>query len=74
MDPIAVNLKGNLTYYSVPQPGAGLLIASILSIMDELISPMEETAKEQLTYHRIAEVFKYVHGQQMKDLEQVGSF
>ena len=63
-------MKGNLTFHSVP--GAGLLVASMLNILDELIPAVEGIEKDPLTYHRIAEVFKYVHGQPMNVLEQVG--
>ena len=69
MSPITVNLKENFTFVSVP--GGGLLVALILNILDELIPVLEGVENDPLTYHRIAEVFKYVHGQHVNDLEQV---
>ena len=66
VEPVKVELQGNLTFYSIPPPGSGLITAFILNTLDRLIPRKEEVEKEALTYHHIAQVFKYANAQQIK--------
>uniref|UniRef100_A0A0P6D9U5 Gamma-glutamyltranspeptidase 1 n=1 Tax=Daphnia magna TaxID=35525 RepID=A0A0P6D9U5_9CRUS len=67
-DPIKVELHNNMTLYSMPPPGSGVLTAFILNILDgHLIK--EKTAKassDPRIYHRIAEAFKHAYAQRTK--------
>ncbi|XP_046440696.1 scoloptoxin SSD14-like isoform X1 [Daphnia pulex] len=67
-DPIKVELHNNMTLYSMPPPGSGVLTAFILNILDgHLIG--EKTGKQSrdpTNYHRIAEAFKHAYAQRTK--------
>lgn len=64
MEPIRVQLKGNLTMYSMPPPGSGVLTAYIMKTLDEYFYQADAAAsKDPVTYHRIAEAFKHAYGQ-----------
>lgn len=45
--------------YSIPPPGSGALTAYTLNILKDLLPLKKETARDPLTYHRIAEAFKH---------------
>ena len=51
--------------YSIPPPGSGVLTAYILNILDAFLL-QDSTGKDPLTYHRIAEAFKYAYAQRTK--------
>lgn len=63
-----MELHNNMTLYSMPPPGSGVLTAFILNILDgHLIQ--EKTAKassDPRIYHRIAEAFKHAYAQRTK--------
>lgn len=64
-DPVKVDLTGDLTLYSTPPPGSGVLLAYIMKILDGL--DLRKTGnKDPLTYHRIAEAFKHSYAQRTK--------
>lgn len=62
--PITTKLKNGDMFYSFPPPGSGALLAFILNILDgynftrDSIDGINNTV---LTYHRIAEAFKYAY-------------
>ncbi|XP_054274765.1 scoloptoxin SSD14-like [Macrosteles quadrilineatus] len=62
-DPITMKLRDN-TLYSTPPPGAGVLLAFILKILDgfdltpDSVSTLEKTTT---TIHRMVEAFKYAY-------------
>lgn len=65
VEPIKADLRGDLTLYSIPPPGSGVLLAYIMKILDGL--ELHKTgSKDPLTYHRIAEAFKYAYAQRTK--------
>lgn len=67
VEPIRVELKGNLTLYSIPPPGSGVLTAYIMKTLDEYFYQAEpSTNKEPVTYLRMAEAFKHAYGQRTK--------
>lgn len=56
--PVTANLINNVTMYSVPPPGSGVLLALILNILNGIV-PHENNIT---TYQRITEAFKYGFG------------
>lgn len=56
--PVTVNMINNITMYTVPPPGSGVLLALILNILNGFV-PHEY---EVTTYQRITEAFKYGFG------------
>jgi gamma-glutamyltranspeptidase/glutathione hydrolase/leukotriene-C4 hydrolase len=56
--PVTANLINNVTMYSVPAPGSGVLLALILNILNGMV-PQENNVT---TYQRITEAFKYGFG------------
>lgn len=66
LDPVKVDLTGNLTVYSIPPPGSGVLTAYILNILDDLLPRDKAARKDPLTYHRIAEAFKHAFAYRTK--------
>lgn len=68
--PIAIGLSNKLMMYTVPPPGSGVLTAFILNVLDGLLGRSDDrprtTAKDPLTYHRIAEAFKHAFAQRTK--------
>lgn len=56
--PVTANLNNNVTMYSVPPPGSGVLLALILNILNGVV-PHED---DITTYQRITEAFKYGFG------------
>jgi len=72
VDPIRVNLKGNLTLSTFPPPGSGVLVAFVMSMLDGNLVPESEessfssASKDPLTYHRIAEAFKFAYAHRTK--------
>lgn len=61
---MVVQLEGNLTLYTMPAPGSGVLTAYILNILEGF--NLRESSKDPLTYHRIAEAFKHAYAQRTK--------
>ena len=49
----------------MPPPGSGVLVASIMKILDGLDLPKSGN-KDPLSYHRIAEAMKQAYGQRTK--------
>ena len=66
LDPVKVDLKENLTVYSIPPPGSGVLTAYILNILDDLLPRDKAARKDPMTYHRIAEAFKHAFAYRTK--------
>lgn len=72
MDPIQISLHGNMTLYSVPPPGSGVLTAYIMNILDGHLVGQKSDGKgipeirDPTTYHRIAEAFKHAYAQRTK--------
>lgn len=72
MDPIHVNLKGNISLLTFPPPGSGVLVAFVLNMLDGNLtrnsseSSFESARQDPLTYHRIAEAFKFAYAQRTK--------
>lgn len=73
MEPIKVTLQDDLTVYSMPPPGSGVLAGYILNILDGHIvrqtsraTRAADASREPLTYHRIAEAFKHAYAQRTK--------
>ena len=65
VDPVKVDLKGNLTLFSMPPPGSGVILASIMKILDGL--DLHKTGnRDPLSYHRMAEAMKHAYGQRTK--------
>lgn len=56
--PVIANLRDNVTMYSVPLPGSGVLLALILNILNG----MDLHENSITTYQRITEAFKYGFG------------
>jgi len=51
-------LANNITLYSVPPPGSGVILTLILNILNGMV-PHEN---DVTTYQRITEAFKYGYG------------
>ncbi|KAI9556606.1 hypothetical protein GHT06_016396 [Daphnia sinensis] len=66
VEPIQVKLKNNLTLYSHPPPGSGVVTAYIMRLLDGLVGPDGMDRDNPLTYHRIAEAIKHAFGQRTK--------
>lgn len=72
MEPVKVQLQNNLTVYSMPAPGSGVLAAYILNILDGRVIKREtrdgavDASRDPLTYHRITEAFKHAYAQRTK--------
>ncbi|CAL4235913.1 unnamed protein product [Meganyctiphanes norvegica] len=63
-DAINVSLShGNMTLFSVPPPGSGLILGFILNILDEYGLTMDSINDENTvhTHHRITEAFKWAY-------------
>jgi len=56
--PVTADLPNNITLYSVPPPGSGVILALILNILNGMV-PHEN---DVTTYQRITEAFKYGYG------------
>jgi len=56
--PVTAKLANNITLYSVPPPGSGVILALILNILNDMV-PHEN---DVTTYQRITEAFKYGYG------------
>ena len=68
LTPVAVDLTDNLTLYSMPSPGSGLLVAYIMNMMADHLPQNRDLARslDPLTYHRITEAFKHAFAQRTK--------
>ena len=72
VEPVRVELNDNLTLYSMPPPGSGVLAAYVLNILDNYMAEIrksgtaKDASKDPLTYHRIAEAFKHAYAQRTK--------
>ena len=66
VDPVQSQLKDNLTLYAIPPPGSGALTVYILNILKNLVPWKKEAARDPLTYHQIAEAFKYAFAHRTK--------
>ena len=70
MEPIQVELHGNLTMYAMPPPGSGVLTAYIMNILDGHLVGGQKTglkaSRDPTTYHRIAEAFKHAYAWRTK--------
>lgn len=62
VEPVKVQLNDELIMYSSPPPGSGVLTAYILNILDTFLLE-DSSGTNPLTYHRIAEAFKYAYAQ-----------
>lgn len=63
-----MELNNNLTLYSIPPPGSGILTAFILKVLDGHLKG-EKTGKASrgpTNYHRIVEAFKHAFAQRPK--------
>lgn len=62
-DPVKVNLRKNTTLYGVSPPGSGALLAFMMAVLDGYEDMNESVVNDNemvaLTYHRIAETFKF---------------
>lgn len=72
MDPIRVDLKGNLSLLTFPPPGSGVLAAFIMNVLDGNLpqgsskSPFQSAGEDPLTYHRISEAMKFAYAERTK--------
>jgi len=66
VDPVKTELSDSLTLYSIPPPGSGALTAYILNILKNLVPWKKEAARDPLTYHQMAEAFKYAFAHRTK--------
>lgn len=69
MEPVAVDLNDNLTLYSMPSPGSGVLVAYIMNVLDDHLPIKRDQLPQSLdplTYHRITEAFKHAFAQRTK--------
>lgn len=57
--PVVAKLSDDMTLYSVPPPGSGLLLAFILRVLDGYVT---ETDNEVEVVQRITEAFKHAYG------------
>ncbi|KAG8329630.1 hypothetical protein J6590_082182 [Homalodisca vitripennis] len=57
--PVQARLSGNLTLYSVPPPGSGLLLTFMLQLLDGFVT---EAPSEVEVTQRITEAFKHAYG------------
>ena len=65
VEPVQVKLRNNLTLYSHPPPGSGVLTAYIMRILDGHLGS-GDCGEDPVTYHRIAEAFKHAFAQRTK--------
>jgi len=56
--PVTAQLANNITLYSVPPPGSGVILALILNILNDMVLHENDVT----TYQRITEAFKYGYG------------
>lgn len=56
--PVTAHLENNITLYTVPPPGSGVILTLILNILNGMV-PNENNIT---TYQRITEAFKYGYG------------
>ncbi len=61
-----MKLRNNLTMYSLPPPGSGVLTAYIMRILDDGHLDGSGSCRDPVTYHRIAEAFKHAFAQRTK--------
>lgn len=65
VDPVRVDLKGDMALYSSPPPGSGVLVAAIMKVLDGL--SLESLDRDDPTsYHLITEALKHAYGQRTK--------
>jgi len=69
-DPVKLEFGNNLTLYTNPLPGSGVLLAFILNILDDHLPRKgrnrTSTFQDHLTYHRTVEAFKFAFAQRAK--------
>jgi len=65
-DPIKLEMQDNLTLYTNPLPGSGVLLAFILNILDGHLPRKGYDFNEHLFYHRTVEAFKFAFAQRAK--------
>lgn len=56
--PVTADLANNITLYSVPPPGSGVILSLILNILNGMVPHKNDVT----TYQRIIEAFKYGYG------------
>lgn len=66
---------GNVTMYSAPPPGSGVLVAFIMKVLEGFVV----TQKMEIIWHRIIEAFKWAYAKRTElgdpDFEkEVGEF
>ncbi len=69
VEPVQVKLKNNLTLYSHPPPGSGVLTAYIMRLLDGHLDSSPDgimSSDHPVTHHRIAEAFKHAFAQRTK--------
>lgn len=66
VEPVQVKLKNNLTLYSHPPPGSGVVTAYIMRLLDGHLGSDGMDGDNPVTYHRIAEAIKHAFGQRTK--------
>ncbi|XP_057373381.2 scoloptoxin SSD14-like [Daphnia carinata] len=66
VEPVQVELKNNLTLYSHPPPGSGVVTAYIMRLLDGHVGSGAMDGDNPVTYHRIAEAIKHAFGQRTK--------
>lgn len=65
---LEAKISNNLTLFTQPVPGSGIVLSVILRIMKELnyyknIRPQQSFREASLFYHHLAEAFKYAYAQ-----------
>jgi len=67
VDPVEMQMQDNLTMYTSPLPGSGVLLAFILNILDGHLPRKSENqtidVEDPLIYHRMTEAFKFAFAQ-----------
>ena len=67
VEPIQVELRNNLTLYSHPPPGSGVLTAYIMRLLDGHLGSTDGMSSDNpVTHHRIAEAFKHAFAHRSK--------
>lgn len=66
--PLVINLASDLTMFTQPPPGSGIVLSIILRVMKELgyykkLKPQSSFESSSLYYHRLVEAFKFAYAQ-----------
>ncbi|KAI4499426.1 hypothetical protein M0802_005322 [Mischocyttarus mexicanus] len=55
--PIEINIDNNLTVYTAPPPGSGVILAFIINVLQGIVP----TDNQNVMWHRIVEAFKWAY-------------